>query len=599
MEFIRFIPYNVDFQDIWKAAFKTWKSNLSILLNMDDSIFIRSTDSPSFVDFVHQVWDAHLDGERVDRILLQYIFFIYVRLARLSNTANHPLLQTNMLVKLAIIYCSSNKLQLRENIQVFTERLAPTLNTLVESIESLSRLDLDEEVLKKAYVLTQTFEALISTILPDFLPIDTLIIDWYASLVPHLKKAVDTNPELSSYAYLIKKSLVSVFQVSAELQFFQPLGYAIDDTGDLVLSGEVTNADKAIEFLSQWIGQSEIKLSSAFVDAPLIMDWESAYDISVKIGQMNQTLFSGENEMLQILQLQMEQVRDTLDQSESWQVEEDDREQKMAQIREILGDVSDDTIENYLDENNNDAEVVIMKLLQNESQAVLSNRKNVYDNDEFDVFSHNTIDTSKVYVGKKDKGDADLLLHDKSSIDKSSVMKRVVDMYEEEYEDSLDDINDANGVVTMGTDEAHDIVKQKTTLMDPGIQHESLLVHLFMETPDILSRNSTARKSPKRAELRDKTGMSDEQLEGWAIMFGRNPRKQRILDKYMLFDGKQTEMPKKVQTPQKSQTPQTQQPKKSNPKDHSSKEKNKARVGNHNRKNMRDKKLSKAGPPPS
>lgn len=34
-------------------------------------------------------------------------------------------------------------------------------------------------------------------------------------------------------------------------------------------------------------------------------------------------------------------------------------------------------------------------------QIELSSRKNIYDNDEFDVYTKNKIDLSKVYLGKK------------------------------------------------------------------------------------------------------------------------------------------------------------------------------------------------------
>lgn len=525
MEFLQFVPYNVEFQDIWEAAFKLWKANLSAILNMEDKAFIIATNtSSSFVNFIHQVWDAYLDGERVDSTLLRYLLLVYVRLSRLPSTENHCLFQTDLLVKLAVVYSSTNKLQVREIIQDFAENLTSILHTLVESIESLSQATLDRDVLERAYVLARTFDALVSATLPEFLPLDTLITDWYRDLVPCLKALVDSDRELAPYAYTIKRCFVSAFQSAADLYFFRPLGYTVSD--QLVVIGEPINKDKAIEFLAQWIEKNEIKPSSAFVDAPLIMDWELAYAISDKISQINSSRFAGEDEMLQILQLQMEQVRDTIEQREDWrpQNNDDDREQKIAQVRDVLGNLSDDMIETYLDANNNDPEAVIIQLLQERDvpTQVLSSRKNIYDNDEFDVFSHNKIDTSKIYLGKKDKANADSLLDDKSFIDKDSMMQRVIDMYEDEYDDTYDDINDAAGVATVGQEDAQDIVKQKATHLDPGIQHESLLVHLFMENPDILARNSTTRKSPKRIELRKQTGMTDEQLEGWAIMFSRN-----------------------------------------------------------------------------
>ncbi|EIE80495.1 hypothetical protein RO3G_05200 [Rhizopus delemar RA 99-880] len=172
MEFLQFVPYNVKFQDIWETAFKSWKANLSAILNMEDKAFINTTNtSSSFVNFIHQVWDAYLDGERVDSTLLRYLLLVYVRLSRLPSTENHCLFQTDLLVKLAVVYSSTNKLQVREIIQDFAENLTPILHTLVESIESLSHATLDRDVLERAYVLARTFDALVSATLPEFLPL--------------------------------------------------------------------------------------------------------------------------------------------------------------------------------------------------------------------------------------------------------------------------------------------------------------------------------------------------------------------------------------------------------------------------------------------
>lgn len=58
--------------------------------------------------------------------------------------------------------------------------------------------------------------------------------------------------------------------------------------------------------------------------------------------------------------------------------------------------------------------------------------------------------------------------------------------------------------------------------MDPSIAHEEVLISMYTSNKDVFNRNGEARRSKKRQELRNLTKMSDEQLEGWAIMFGRN-----------------------------------------------------------------------------
>jgi hypothetical protein len=77
------------------------------------------------------------------------------------------------------------------------------------------------------------------------------------------------------------------------------------------------------------------------------------------------------------------------------------------------------------------------------------------------------------------------------------------------------------------------------------------------------------------------------------------PRKQRILDKYMLFDGSQEQVGDKVKSEQqqKQKESASKPPPPSESKQRSYKDKNKARFGNHNRKKNHDKKLNKlAGP---
>lgn len=47
---------------------------------------------------------------------------------------------------------------------------------------------------------------------------------------------------------------------------------------------------------------------------------------------------------------------------------------------------------------------------------------------------------------------------------------------------------------------------------------------MYTSDRDVFKRSAEARRSKKRQDLRKLTEMSDEQLEGWAIMFDRNVR---------------------------------------------------------------------------
>ncbi|KAF9998714.1 hypothetical protein BGZ80_009736 [Entomortierella chlamydospora] len=189
-----------------------------------------------------------------------------------------------------------------------------------------------------------------------------------------------------------------------------------------------------------------------------------------------------------------------------------------------------------------------------QEQDVLSNRRNIFDGDEFDVFSGNIVDKSKVSRGgKKGPKDAAVVLDDKSFVSehKSAILQAVDSMYDDEYDDTYDSmgVNSAGADfrlvddIDANTDEG--VTKQANgraqMQIDPSIEHEEALINMYTGQKEVFNRSAEARRSKKRQELRNLTKMSDEQLEGWAIMFGRNPRRAEITQKYE-FRGEQTEV---------------------------------------------------------
>ncbi|RUS19929.1 hypothetical protein BC937DRAFT_86700 [Endogone sp. FLAS-F59071] len=159
----------------------------------------------------------------------------------------------------------------------------------------------------------------------------------------------------------------------------------------------------------------------------------------------------------------------------------------------------------------------------------LKNRRNIFDNDEFDVFTGKSLEKNKVNLGKKARGTANQLLDDKRFVqdNKQSIIESAYNIYDDEFDDTYDDIGSAGPLDLRFVDEYDDGesapqrgVRQQQS--DPGILHESDLVQMFINDPSVFERSATARRSPGRANLRKVTQMSDEQLEGWFIMFGRN-----------------------------------------------------------------------------
>lgn len=70
--------------------------------------------------------------------------------------------------------------------------------------------------------------------------------------------------------------------------------------------------------------------------------------------------------------------------------------------------------------------------------------------------------------------------------------------------------------------------------------HDEALFHAYKSSPEIFARDATTRRSKERAALRQETGMTDESLEGWAVMLSRDPRQMRRLEaRFTTFKGEQ------------------------------------------------------------
>ncbi|KAJ2160854.1 hypothetical protein GGF46_001911 [Coemansia sp. RSA 552] len=195
------------------------------------------------------------------------------------------------------------------------------------------------------------------------------------------------------------------------------------------------------------------------------------------------------------------------------------------------------------------------------SSDVLDSRKNVFDGDEFDILRHNTLDWSRVSMGKSQKGGA-------AGQPTDDMKDRIVDMArriaeEDEYDDTYDDTAQ-DGVV-----DAPDAPED--TAADPISKWEGDLVAQYQSDPAVLGRGKGTRKSAGRQALREKTGLSDEQIEGWYIMFQKNPNRERVLDKY----GEQSTLEPESKAAGNGSSGKP---------NYGSKEKNKAKIGNHDRK---------------
>lgn len=81
-----------------------------------------------------------------------------------------------------------------------------------------------------------------------------------------------------------------------------------------------------------------------------------------------------------------------------------------------------------------------------EEKGVLSQRVNVFDNDEFDIMNNDHVDTSRIHRGKRKDVKTEELLDDKSfreelrsQFSKFGIVETLDDIYDDEYDDTYDD----------------------------------------------------------------------------------------------------------------------------------------------------------------
>ncbi|KAJ2023269.1 hypothetical protein IWW57_004184 [Coemansia sp. S610] len=243
--------------------------------------------------------------------------------------------------------------------------------------------------------------------------------------------------------------------------------------------------------------------------------------------------------------------------------------------------------------------------------GVLSSRKNIFDNDEFDIFQHNSLDWSRVQQGKS-KGRISLKAPDtefKARIMEIAQRIEEDDEYDDTYDHTAQDITasaiDAKDDVDAGSSssgqhpsERKPQVKAET---DPIKPWEATLVRLYSEDPALFERKRETRKSPARLALCKQTGLTHEQIEGWHIMFRRNPRHQHIVDRHSTNvnrpDARRLHPAVDDTSDPGSVEESSAQPAK---RDFRSKDKNKAKIGNHDRKRQQARKArnTMGGPPP-
>ncbi|EON98474.1 putative cue domain-containing protein [Phaeoacremonium minimum UCRPA7] len=226
---------------------------------------------------------------------------------------------------------------------------------------------------------------------------------------------------------------------------------------------------------------------------------------------------------------------------------------QISQIQDLFPELGSGFVSKLLDEYDGDSEQVIAHLLEDSLPPHLQGadrdlaphptppqipaRKNVFDDDELDTLA---LGTSKLHIGKRDaKKTADDVLADRSTAPNKAAILSALAAFDSD-DDERDDTYDAEDVG--GTVDAANTEEPA----DSKDGNEEALFRAYQTDTRVFERDAATRRSVARTKLRHETGMTDEAIEGWAVMLTRNPNQKRKLElKYSAvgaFTGQQSEL---------------------------------------------------------
>ncbi len=257
----------------------------------------------------------------------------------------------------------------------------------------------------------------------------------------------------------------------------------------------------------------------------------------------------------------------------------------VSQIQDLFPDLGDGFILRLLDEYNDNVEEIISHLLEDnlpprlasldrgaklpptpaeatghdlapdlnprptpKTSPTLPARRNIYDDDEFDQLA---INTSNLHFGRKDaKKTADDVLKDRQQApDRARIMAALAafDSDDDERDDTYDtadiggtvEVSGPDGI-NLGDPRNNSNFGQAESAQDA---RDEMLFKVWKQSAEVFGRDTATRRSQPREVLKRETGMTDEALEGWALMLTRDPRRMRKLEaRFSGFSGQQQDI---------------------------------------------------------
>ena len=239
----------------------------------------------------------------------------------------------------------------------------------------------------------------------------------------------------------------------------------------------------------------------------------------------------------------------------------------VTELQDLFPDLGSGFIVKLLDEYNDDAEQVTAHLLENNLPPYLRQadrsenfdfpsaghtganhdptphlaprntpplpptRHNIHDHDDFDNLA---IDASKLHLGRKNENlTADRLLSsDRPSNQKAAILSALATFdFDDDERDDTYDAEDVGGTVDNTFADGEADVK--------GDKNDEALFNAYKMTPALFNRDWDTRRGQPRSALKRETGMTNEAIEGWAIMLSRDPRRLKQLERVHETSGSQ------------------------------------------------------------
>ena len=237
------------------------------------------------------------------------------------------------------------------------------------------------------------------------------------------------------------------------------------------------------------------------------------------------------------------------------------RMSQVSQIQDLFPDLGSGFVAKLLDEYNDNTEQVIAHLLEDSlpphlraadrseqlshtatatsrhpdlaprstpppTYSQIPTRHNIFDDDELDRLA---VDTSRLQLGKRNV-EAETRV---AAPNKAAILSALAafDSDDDERDDTYD-AADVGGTVDAAGGEEDKPISEGA---------EATLFHAYQATPKLFERDNAMRRGVDRARLRDQTEMTDEQIEGWAVMFARDAQlRKRLQVRYGEWTGAQT-----------------------------------------------------------